>query len=152
MLSEINLLYYNILIKYNFYITPIINKNFIGYKKILIMDYPLIQTGIIHSPIMIKNTEYNVKFKKKIFLSQKLVTFLHNTDYYIDEEIEFGQFVHKINYMTNEINFGDIVNSDNSIYKDLSLMVGANYIKKKILIYRFINKNTTPFKKIHINI
>ena len=37
--------------------------------------------------------------KRKIFLSQKLVTFLHNTDYYIDEEIEFGVFVNKINYM-----------------------------------------------------
>jgi hypothetical protein len=107
---------------------------------------------IIHSPILIRNNEYNKKFKKNIFLSQKLITFLHNTDYYIDDVIEYGNFVHKINYITNEINFSEIVNTDDSIYKDLSLMVGANYIKKKILIYRFINKHTSPFKKIHINI
>lgn len=151
MLSEVNLSYYNILIKYNLCPIPIINHRIFTYKKILIMDYPM-NYPIIHSPIYITNNEYNDKFKKKIFLSQKLITFLHNTDYYIDEEIEFGNFVNKINYITNEINFADIVNTDYSIYKDLSLMVGTNYIKKKILIYKFINKHTSPFKKIHIKI
>jgi len=140
MLSEVNLSYYNILIKYNLYPPP--------YDYIIVYR----KYKIIHSPIYIKNNEYNDEYKKKIFLSQKLIDFLHNTDYYIDEEIEFGQFVHKINYITNEINFKDIVSTDHLIFKDLSLMVGANYIKKKILIYRFINKYTSPFKKIHISI
>ena len=84
MVSEINLSYYNILIKYNLYSIPIINNYIYTYKKILIMNYPIIHSPIIHSPILIKNNEYNDKFKKKIFLSKRLITFLHNTDYYID--------------------------------------------------------------------
>jgi hypothetical protein len=152
MLSEVNLLYYNILIKYNLCPIPIINNHIFTSKKILIMDYPEMYIPIIYSPIIIKNNNYDKKFKKKIFLSPRLLLFFHNTDYYIEEEIEYGKFVNKINYITNEINFIEIHDTDHQIYNDLLSIVGTNYTTKKLLIFKFINKYTTFHKKILINI
>lgn len=132
-LEEINILYDKLIKKYN----QTIHTHLRFYKKIYKLQ---------HSPIvsLVKNEE------DYVYLSERLIKFFFNTDYYFDEKMELKKLIGKINYILHEDCFMEIKNTDEKIYNELSRIVGKNYISKKILIYRFIRKYTNTHKIIHI--
>jgi len=132
-MEEIIQLYDKLIKKYS----NLIDTNLIIFKRIY---------KIQHSPIVIMNNNED----DYVYLSERLINFFYNTDYYLDEKIELKKLVSKINYITDENYFENIKNTDDKIYKDLFKIVGRNYITKKILISRFIKKYTTTHKIIHI--
>ena len=135
-MEEIIELYDQLIKKYS----NLIDHQIILFKKIHKLE---------HSPIITKN--YNTQNKDDwVYLSDRLIKFFHNTDYYLDEKMELKKLISKINYITDEIYFENITNTDDKIYKDLFNIVGRNYITKKILISRFIRKYTNTHKIIHI--
>lgn len=90
----------------------------------------------------IKSIINNYDHNKELFLSKKLITFLHNTDYYVDDIIKYSDLFNKITYITNKINFLEINNTDDIIYNDLFNIFETDHLFKKALINRFINKYT----------
>jgi hypothetical protein len=132
-MEEIIQLYDKLIKKYS----NLIDTNLIIFKRIYKLH---------HSPIVIMNKNAD----DYVYLSERLINFFLNTDYYLDEKIELKKLVSKINYITDENYFENIKNTDDKIYKDLFKIVGRNYITKKILISRFIKKYTTTHKIIHI--
>ena len=132
-MEEIIQLYDKLIKKYS----NLIDTNLIIFKRIYKLQ---------HSPIVIMNNNED----DYVYLSERLIIFFYNTDYYLDEKMELKKLVSKINYITDENYFENIKNTDDKIYKDLFKIVGRNYITKKILISRFIKKYTTTHKIIHI--
>jgi hypothetical protein len=132
-MEEIIQLYDKLIKKYS----NLIDTNLIIFKRIYKLQ---------HSPIVIMNNNED----DYVYLSERLINFFYNTDYYLDEKMELKKLVSKINYITDENYFENIKNTNDKIYKDLFKIVGRNYIKKKILISRFIKKYTTTHKIIHI--
>lgn len=135
-MEEIIELYDQLIKKYS----NLIDDRIILFKKIHKLE---------HSPIIAKN--YNTQNEDDcVYLSDRLINFFHNTDYYLDEKMELKKLISKINYITDTNYFLNITNTDDKIYKDLFNIVGRNYITKKILISRFIRKYTNIHKIIHI--
>jgi PHD/YefM family antitoxin component YafN of YafNO toxin-antitoxin module len=132
-MEEIIQLYDQLIKKYS----NLIDTNLIIFKKIYKLQ---------HSPIVIMNNNED----DYVYLSERLIKFFYNTDYYLDEKMELKKLVSKINYITDESYFENIKNTDDTIYKDLFKIVGRNYITKKILITRFIKKYTNTHKIINI--
>jgi hypothetical protein len=132
-MEEIIQLYDKLIKKYS----NLIDTNIVIFKRIYKLQ---------HSPIVIMNNNED----DYVYLSERLIIFFYNTDYYLDEKMELKKLVSKINYITDENYFENIKNTDDKIYKDLFKIVGRNYITKKILISRFIKKYTTTHKIIHI--
>jgi len=145
-------LYRNI---YNKYCLHHINNNL---ENILYNDYKYLKNDEIDifinqlskdKSMVIEHTDQKDHI---VYLSNRLVHFFINNDYFIDNIIFHHKLYNRILTIVDHYRFTSIKNIDNDIYNDLTNIYNMNSIKKKVFINNFISKYTTKHIAIRINI
>jgi len=95
--------------------------------------------------------EYN-KNNYFVHVSDRLIIFLSENDYYIDNILLYKKLYNKILTISEIYHIIRLKDTDNEILNDIKMISLSNYLTKKVLITNFINKYTSKNKVIHINI
>ena len=95
--------------------------------------------------------EYN-KNNYFVHVSDRLIIFLKQNDYYIDNILLYKKLFNKILTISEIYHFVKLKNIDDEILNDIKFISISNYLTKKVLITNFINKYTSKNKVIYISI
>jgi len=105
----------------------------------------------------LNNTEKHIikQYNKNnyfIHVSDRLIIFLKENDYYIDNILLYKKLFNKILTISELYHIIRLKNIDSEIFNDIKNISLSNYLTKKVLISNFINKYTSKNKVICINI
>jgi hypothetical protein len=95
--------------------------------------------------------EYN-KNNYFVHVSDRLIIFLKENDYHIDNILLYKKLFNKILTISELYHLIRLKNIDSEVLNDIKNISFSNYLTKKVLITNFINKYTSKNKVIYINI
>lgn len=138
------LIYHNIVHKYQLNIIKL-DYNYINNEFDNIINKLIIKNDVNNNLYKYrKNTDYVV------YVNNRLINFLYENDYEIDNILFYRKLYNKILIMSDLYRFIRVKKIDDEIFNDIKNISESNYFNKKILIKNFISKYSTTSEPINI--